>query len=47
MEITTEMLAPLTASINSNISTLVPWGIGIMATMLGISLIPRILYKFF
>ena len=47
MTITAEMLAPLTSSITSNLGVLVPWGIGIMGTMLGISLIPRILYKFF
>lgn len=41
-----EMLTPLTNAITSNLDILVPVGIGIMATMLGISLIPRIVYKF-
>ena len=45
--LTTGMLEPLTTAITSNLGVLVPWGIGIMGTMLGISLIPRILYKFF
>lgn len=44
--ITAEMLAPITTSLNSNLELLVPVGIGIMATMIGISLIPRIVYKF-
>lgn len=45
--ITAEMLAPITTAISSNLTILVPVGIGIMATMLGVSLIPRIVYKFF
>lgn len=45
--ITAEMLTPLTTAISSNLTILVPVGIGIMATMLGVSLIPRIVYKFF
>ena len=46
MEITTEMLKPVTDSINSGFSTLVPIGLGIMGTMIGISLIRRIIYTF-
>lgn len=45
--ITSAMLEPLTTAITSNLGTLLPVGIGIMATMLGVSLIPRIIYKFF
>lgn len=44
--ITAEMLAPITTSITSNLTILLPIGIGIMAIMLGVSLIPRIIYKF-
>ena len=45
--ITAEMLAPITTAVTSNLSTLLPVGIGIMGVMLGVSLIPRIIYKFF
>jgi hypothetical protein len=45
--ITSEMLAPITTAVNTNLTELLPVGIGIMAIMLGVSLIPRILYKFF
>lgn len=44
--ITAEMLAPITTALTSNLTTLLPVGIGIMATMIGVSLIPRIVYKF-
>lgn len=45
--VTAEVLTPITTAISSNLTTLLPVGIGIMATMLGVSLIPRIIYKFF
>lgn len=45
--ITAEMLAPITTAVTSNINLLVPVGIGIMSIMLGVSVIPRIIYKFF
>lgn len=44
--ITAEMLEPVTTAISSGLTTLVPIGIGIMAVFVGISLIPRIIYKF-
>jgi len=44
--ITAEMLAPITTAITSNLTILLPIGIGIMGTMIGVSLIPRIVYKF-
>lgn len=37
---------PLTNAINSGLTTLVPIGIGIMATFLGVSLIKRVIYTF-
>lgn len=40
------MLAPITEAVSSNLTLLVPVGIGIMGTMIGVSLIPRIVYKF-
>jgi hypothetical protein len=44
--ITAETVAPITTALSSGLTTLVPVGIGIMATFIGISLIPRIIYKF-
>lgn len=41
-----EMLAPITSTLTSNLNVLLPIGIGIMGTMIGVSLIPRIVYKF-
>jgi hypothetical protein len=40
------MVEPIQSSISSGLTTLVPIGITIMAAMIGISLIPRIIYKF-
>lgn len=45
-QITTEMIAPIQSAISSGLATLVPIGIAVMASMIGISLIPRIIYKF-
>lgn len=44
--ITAEMLKPITDAVSQNLTLLVPVGIGIMGTMVGVSLIPRIVYKF-
>ena len=44
--ITADMLAPITDAIANNITVLIPVGIGVMGTMIGVSLIPRIVYKF-
>jgi len=46
MVINSEMLAPITEAITTNLQTLLPVGLGIMGTMIGVSLIPRIVYKF-
>lgn len=46
MAITASMLAPITETLNSNLEVLLPVGIGIMGIMIGVSLIPRIVYKF-
>lgn len=45
--LTAAMLEPLTDAITANLGVLLPVGIGIMGVMIGISLIPRIIYKFF
>lgn len=47
VNVTGEMLAPVTNAITSNLGALLPVGITIMAIMIGVSLIPRIVYKFF
>lgn len=44
--ITTDMLAPITTALSSNLGVLLPVGISIMGMMIGVSLIPRIVYKF-
>lgn len=46
MTLTEEMLAPITTALTSNLNVLLPVGIGIMGIMIGVSLIPRIVYKF-
>ena len=46
MTITSELIQPIKTAIDSGLGVLVPVGIGIMAGMIGISLIPRIIYKF-
>ena len=45
-QITDALVKPVTDAITSGLTTLVPIGLGIMGTMIGISLIPRIIYKF-
>jgi hypothetical protein len=44
--VTAEMLAPITTTLNENLGVLLPVGITIMGVMIGVSLIPRIVYKF-
>lgn len=44
--VTSAMLAPITSGITDNLQVLLPVGVGIMAIMIGVSLIPRIVYKF-
>lgn len=45
--ITSEMVKPLLTAVTSNVSVILPIGIGIMGVMLGISIIPKIVYRFF
>lgn len=44
--VTAEMLAPITTTLNENLGVLLPVRITIMGVMIGVSLIPRIVYKF-
>jgi hypothetical protein len=47
VNVTSSMLQPVTDSITSNLGVLLPVGIAIMAILIGVALIPRIIYKFF
>lgn len=47
VNVTSAMLGPITSAITDNLGVLLPVGITIMAVMIGVSLIPRIIYKFF
>lgn len=44
--ITADTVAPITTAITSGLTTLMPIGIGIMATFIGVSLIKRVIYTF-
>ena len=44
--VTAAMVEPISNAISANVGVLLPVGIGIMAIMVGVSLIPRIVYKF-
>ena len=44
--VTAEMLAPISTTLTSNLDVLLPVGISIMGVMIGVGLIPRIVYKF-
>ena len=44
--LTADMLKPITDGINTDLGVLLPVGITIMGIMIGVSLIPRIVYKF-
>ncbi len=44
--ISADTVSPVTNAINSGLTTLVPIGIGIMGTFIGISLIKRVIYTF-
>ena len=46
LAITPEMLEPITTTLTENLAVLLPVGISIMGIMIGVSLIPRIVYKF-
>lgn len=47
VNVTSDMLKPITEAITGNLGVLLPVGITIMAVMVGIALIPRIIWKFF
>lgn len=45
-EITANTVAPVTTAIDSGLKVLVPIGVGIMGTFIGIALIKRVIYTF-
>ena len=45
--ITEGMLEPVVDSITGNLGVLLPVGLTILAVMIGVALIPRIIWKFF
>lgn len=44
--VTADTVAPVTNAINSALNTLIPIGIGVMGTMIAVSLIKRVIYTF-
>lgn len=44
--VTSDMVEPIQAAISSGLEVLVPVGVGVMATFVGIKLIPRVIYMF-
>ena len=47
MTLTADMFTNLTSTITSNLGVLLPVGLTLMGIMISVSLIPRIIYKFF
>ena len=45
--LTSNMFTPITDTVQANIGVLVGAGVSLMAINIGVSLIPRIVYKFF
>lgn len=45
--LTPTLVQPIVDAISDGVTTLIPIGISIMAIMIGVRLIPRIIYKFF
>lgn len=44
--LTADMLKPITDALTDNLEVLLPVGIGVLGILVGVSLIPRIVYKF-
>lgn len=45
--VTETMIQPLVNAINSGLETMIPIGIGIMGSFLGINIVKRVIYSFF
>lgn len=46
MQITAEMLQPLTTGINDNMAVILPVGLSIMAVFIGVKMIPKVVHWF-
>ena len=44
--VSAEMLQPIVSALTGNLEVILPIGLSIMGTMIGVSLIPRLIYKF-
>lgn len=44
--VTADSVAPITSAITSALTTLMPIGIGIMATFIGVSVLKRVIFTF-
>lgn len=47
LTLTSAMFEPLISTITNNLGVLLPVGLALMGIMIAVSLIPRIIYKFF
>lgn len=45
--VTQEMLQPVVDAISQNLNVLLPVGLSILGIMIGVALVPRIIWKFF
>lgn len=41
--LTSEILAPITTAVESNLTLLIPVGVGIMALLFGVRLVPKVI----
>lgn len=44
--VTADMLKGVTDTVNGNINVILPVGVGVMATLIGVGIIPKIIHKF-
>jgi hypothetical protein len=45
--LTAEMFTALTSNLTADVGVMVPVGIGIMSIMLGVKVVPKVIYSFF
>jgi hypothetical protein len=45
--VTPEQISAITSDIMANLEVIIPAGLAVLGVMIGISLIPRVIYKFF
>lgn len=44
--LTADLLTPIATAVNSNLTLIIPVGVGIMATLIGVRLVPKIIKMF-